>query len=208
MDLRRWSGFRRWGNALLRLGAAQTPIRSDTLANLLASGTNDGVAVGDVAWDTTNLRWLYCKTVAASTSVWRFKCISIVNAGAVDTASSSPTLLYMAWQNEADSTSIAGARIGAVMHSPGRVISVGLLCSADLGATTIGVHVDENTTPVATGAVTFTAVNQARVAVMSPTTEHWTGGANGSEISISTVTANTGNIYAAYVVLELDVIAV
>lgn len=118
------------------------------LASLKLLGTDDNVAVGDVAWDKTGNRMLYCLTAAASTSTWGHKELAYFHG--MLSAPGDASISYLWWTyitRRAAINNINGTAIP--MPYAGRMVSMTLQAGNDSGPTVVGFHRDLSTTLVA-----------------------------------------------------------
>lgn len=102
----------------------------DTLANLKTFGTDDGITVGDPAWDTTNGREIVCLTAAAATSTWAYK---FTETKILEWAHSGAGAFYVPWHNNADSASTAGVDVSFQAPFAGRILRASVVQNSGAG---------------------------------------------------------------------------
>lgn len=111
-----------------------------TLAQAQALGTSVGVAVGDVAWDTTNNRYIHCLT-ADSTSTWGYKVTQFYDFGynAADSAKR-----FVPSNSIVSAVALNAGNYHAIRAAPyaGRIVSCSFWSSvATMGTTIVGTHI-------------------------------------------------------------------
>lgn len=128
----------------------------DTLANLQAKGTSDGISVGDMAFDLTSRLLIYAISAAGTSSTWAFKRRRTLNPN-VASADTSSSLRYASWAT-LDVTSAPGAA-GAqwLCRWPTVVLTALFTVENDPGDVAISTHKNRNATPLEAITVTVPA---------------------------------------------------
>lgn len=113
-----------------------------TLAELEALGTEDNIAVGDVAWDATNQRMLQCLVAEVGTSSWGYKRTFTVAPNMI----SSSTNALRRWCYWYGSTTVGTypdiQGTGRLCMWPTRVVSVMYWSSSSHGDVVVSTHLN------------------------------------------------------------------
>lgn len=140
--------FNSWvrGNAEMAAGVAlEVPIlgvgstvkiRADTLSNLKALGTDDGLAVGDVAWDTTGKRFVSALTAAAGSSTWGIKSRFTIHTTPASTSTSADER-FLSFGSSTVGSLINNFGIGTIFRHPTTVYGCMFWVENDPGNVTI-----------------------------------------------------------------------
>lgn len=121
----------------------------DTLANLQAKGTSDGISVGDMAFDLTSRLLIYAISAAGTSSVWGFKRRRTLNPNVAST-STSAGLRFASWASYTVLNTADQAGGQWLCRWPTRIFTALYIVENDPGDVAISIHKNGNGTPLET----------------------------------------------------------
>jgi len=132
----------------------QVFVGGKTIAQLQALGTSTDPAVSataprTVAYDTTNERWVYCQTAAASSSTWAYRWVEHMR-----TLGALTTKQYWNWCDTGQLADLTTPASQNLRLAAGALLSVKQYTVSSPGSTIVGLHINENATALETVTVT------------------------------------------------------
>lgn len=132
-----------------------------TLTQLQGLGTDDGLAVGDPAWDMTNARMVHCATAAAGSSTWKHRTYDKIHLSWWRNTVDARYLPFRVGTSGGHPT-ITTEHVAMTLPADMAILDCRYFCTGAAGSTILSVHKNETASALATDTVVVSASTLAQ----------------------------------------------